>query len=109
MKRNEAGARKRHRQGWIVYSGNGDWEYEHRLILERHLGRKLKANERTKHRNGDLWDNRLSNLELEIHPKPNPWIPCGCGCGLRRRRYHNGHERRFIHGHEVRVRKRAKR
>ena len=34
------------------------------MIMESRLGRKLDANERVRHKNGDLLDNRDTNLEL---------------------------------------------
>lgn len=36
------------------------------MIMESRLGRKLDANERVRHKNGDLLDNRDANLELVI-------------------------------------------
>lgn len=110
--RNAPGTKKTHSRGYIVYSGKGTWEYEHRLVMERHLNRPLTVHEWVRHRNGNLFDNRLSNLQLlEVGRKrENPWVNCACGCGLRRRQYdRSGRIRRFILGHAMRVRTRRKR
>jgi hypothetical protein len=42
----------------------GRWAFEHRIVMERHLGRRLYDHETVHHRSGDRTDNRIENLEL---------------------------------------------
>lgn len=46
------------------------WVFEHRVVMEQHLGRYLRPYENVHHINGVRHDNRLENLELWISKQP---------------------------------------
>lgn len=45
-------------------ASTGKYVFEHRMIMERHLGRSLADDEVVHHKNRDTQDNRLENLEV---------------------------------------------
>lgn len=51
-------------------SAVGGRVFEHRLVMERIIGRYLTPNESVHHKNGNRADNRPENLELWVSSQP---------------------------------------
>ncbi len=49
---------------------SGRYVFEHVLVMEAKIGRKLRAGENVHHKNGVRHDNRPANLELWVRPQP---------------------------------------
>jgi len=93
------------------------YAYEHRIVAEEKLGRRLLSGEMIHHIDGNKENNDPSNIKvvtatqhraehrtrqrgLKEPGEPNVTIECACGCGERFQRFdRHGRPRRFISGH----------
>lgn len=93
------------------------YAYEHRLVAEEKLGRRLEDGEIVHHIDENKQNNNPENLEvvrnaaehflhhrksdnLRIPGEPNPTIECGCGCGTKLFKYDtSGRPRQYQSGH----------
>lgn len=57
-------------KGYKKITVDGKYCFEHRVVMELHLGRPLKDHETVHHKNGNRSDNRIENLELWSSSQP---------------------------------------
>lgn len=96
------------------------YAYEHRLVAEKKLGRRLLPGEQVHHVDHDKLNNAEGNLEVlpsrahhgvkhrskstgkRLPGEPNPLIACACGCGAQLARFDTSKRpRRFVTGHNM--------
>lgn len=93
------------------------YAYEHRLVAEKKIGRRLAPGEIVHHKDENKQNNEPDNLEvvagiaehfvhhrkrddLQLPGEPNPDIACACGCGTTFPKYDPcGRPRQFVTGH----------
>ena len=74
--------------------------YEHRLVMERELGRLLTPGERVRHDDNDPGNNDPGNLVLVSPLDYEAKTTCACGCGTTMTVLDDaGRKRRFVSGH----------
>ena len=85
------GGRKTNKAGYILVinpkrfeDGELRYVFEHRLVMEQHLKRKLLKNEHVHHINGIKCDNRIENLVIKKSIEHYGIVACPhCNCKFR--------------------------
>ena len=58
---------KRRKGECVEIKTKNGWMFEHRYVMEKHLGRRLSISEAVHHKNRNRSDNRIENLEVMEH------------------------------------------
>lgn len=61
---------------WHPAKGKRKYLFEHRLVMEQHIGRELLSTELVHHKNGVKNDNRIENLELLTFANHHGCVTC---------------------------------